>query len=55
MPFTFIILLAVIVAVIGGVMLVATRHKRAGAILLFAGLGIAVGLSLLLILSLQTM
>lgn len=55
MPITFVILLALIVAVSGGVMLVATRHKRVGMIVLIAGLVMAAGLSLLLILSLQTM
>lgn len=55
MPLTFIILIAAIIAVVGGVMLVATRYKRAGAFMLIAGLAATVGLSLLLVVSLQTM
>lgn len=55
MPITFVILLALVVAVVGGVVAVATRHKRAGLIVMIAGLLFAAGLSLLIFLSLQNM
>ena len=55
MPITFVILLGLVVAVVGGVLALATGHRRAGVALIAAGLLLTAGLSLLLYFSLQTM
>ena len=55
MPITLVIALAFALAAVGGAIAVLTRHKQAGLIILIAGLLVAAGLSLMLVLSLRTM
>lgn len=55
MPITLVIALAFALAAVGGAVAVLTRHKRAGLMIIIAGLIVAGGLSLMLVLSLRTM
>ena len=55
MPITFVIALAFALAVVGGAVAALTRHKRAGIMIMVFGLVVAGGLSLMLVLALQTM
>lgn len=55
MPLTFVILLGFVLAIVGAIVALTTRHKRAGMVVMIGGLVLAVGLSLMLVLSLQTM
>jgi hypothetical protein len=55
MPVTLFIVLAFVIAVIGAVIAIGTRHRRAGFIIMLAGLLVAGGLSMIIFLSLQNM
>jgi hypothetical protein len=55
MPVTLVIFLAFVIAAVGAAIVIGTRHKRVGFIIMIIGLIMAGGLSLSLLLALQNM